>query len=114
MIACDAGRRFGAGVIVAYRLADSVQSVAGFVIGAVFVVVANRGNACHSRITLGALRTHALCPVGHGAAFSASTAHDATVEAWGDAVVISAGLVVRTVVVRLAFRSEALNLGIAG
>lgn len=104
MVARDAGRRFGTSVVVADRPADPVQSVARFVIGAVLVVVANGRNARHSRITLSALPADALGSVRHRSAFRATAAHDVTDEARSDAVVVSAGLVVRTVIVRLALR----------
>lgn len=106
MVARDASRRFSTSILVANRPADSVQSVAGLMIGAVLVVMTNRGDASHARITLRPLRANALGSMGHCRALRTTTAHDVTDEAGGNAVVISASLVVRAVVVRLTFRCE--------
>lgn len=106
MIACDANRIFGAGIVVANRSANPVQSIAGLMIGAVFVVMTDRGNACHTWITLSTLRANALGSVRYCSAFRTSTAHDITNKARSDAVVISTGLVVRTIVVCLTFRCK--------
>lgn len=114
MIACDADRRLGTGIVVANRSANPVQSIAGLVIGAVFVVMTDCGNARHTWITLSTLRANALGSVRDRSAFRTPTAHDITNEARSDAVVISTGLVIRTIVVRLTFRSKALKLRITG
>lgn len=106
MVARDAGRRFGTSVVVADRPANSVQSVAGLVIGTVLVVVANCRDARHSRIALSAWRANALSSVRHRFAFRATAAHNVTDEAGSDAVVVPAGLVVRTIVVCLTRRCE--------
>lgn len=103
MIARDAGRGFGAGVLLANSSANSVQSVAGFVIGAILVVMTDRGDARDARIALSTRRTDALSSMGHRAALGTAAAHDVAAETGSDAVVVAAGLVVRTVVVRLTF-----------
>lgn len=104
MIACHADRSFDTGIVVANRSANPVQSIAGLMIGAVFVVMTDSGNACHTWITLSALRANTLSSVRHRFAFRIPTAHNITNEARSDAVVISAGLVIRTVVVCFTFR----------
>lgn len=104
MIACDADRSFGTGIIVANRSANPVQSIASLMIGAVFVVMTDSGNACHAWITLSTLRANALSFMRHRFAFRTPAAHNITNEARSNAVVISAGLVIRTVVVCLTFR----------
>lgn len=104
MIARDANRGLATGIVITNRPADSVQSVAGLVIGAVLVVMADRGNARYARIALGTLRADALGSVRHRSAFRTPTTHDISDETRSDAVVVPAGLVVRTVVVCLTFR----------
>lgn len=83
-------------------------------IGAVFVIVADRGGTRHSWIALGTRRANALRSMRHRFAFRAATTHDVTSQARSNAVVVPAGLVIRTLVVCLALRSEALDLRITG
>lgn len=104
MVAPDTNRGLATGIVIANRSADSIQSVAGLVIGAIFVIMADRGNARHAWIALSALRADALSSVRHRSAFRAPTAHDVTDETRSDAVVVSAGLVIRTIVVCFTFR----------
>lgn len=106
MMARGTGRAFGAGVVFAYRSANPVQSVACLMIGAVFVVVADRRDTRHSCIALGTWRAGTLGSVGHCSAFRAAAAHDVTNEAGSNAVVVPAGFVEWTLVVGLAFRCE--------
>lgn len=75
-------------------------------IGAVFVIVADRGGTRHSWIALGTRRANALRSMRHRFAFRAATTHDVTSQARSNAVVVPAGLVIRTLVVCLALRCE--------
>lgn len=110
MFARDANRGLATGIVIANRPANSIQSVAGLVISAIFVVMADRGNARHTWIALSTLRADALGSVRNRSAFRTPTAHDITDETRSDTIVVPAGLIIRTVVVCLTFRSEALSL----
>lgn len=104
MVAPDTNRGLATGIVIANRSADSVQSVAGLVIGAIFVIMADRGNARHTWITLSTLRADALSSVRYRPAFRTPTAYDVTDETRSDAVIISTGLVIRTIAVCFTFR----------
>jgi hypothetical protein len=104
VITRDTGRGFSAGVILANRSANPVQPIACLMIGAVFVIVTDRGSTCHSWITLGARRANALSSMRYRSAFRTAAAHDVTGEAGSNAIVVSTGLVVGAVIVCLTFR----------
>jgi len=75
-------------------------------IGAVFVIVTDGGSTCHSWLTLSARRTNALSSMRYRSAFRTAAAHDVTGEAGSNAIVVSTGLVVGTVIVCLTFRCK--------
>lgn len=104
MIARDANRGLSTDIVVTNWSTDSVQSVAGLVISAVFVVMTDRGNACHAWIALSTLRADALGSVRHRFAFRTPTAYNITDETRSDTVVVPAGLIIRTIVVCFTFR----------
>lgn len=102
MLSSDAVSSVRTGVTFADRSTYSVQSVAGLVIGAILVVVTHYRDASYSRVTLGASGTDALRSVRDRDALCTTTAHDVAEQAGRDTVVVLAGLVVGTVVIRLA------------
>lgn len=89
------------GSLFTNRSADAIESVAGFVVCAVFVVLTNAGYAGHLRVALGAQGTAALGHVGLYETLGASAAEvgGARVEA----VFVYAGFVVWAVVVGFTF-----------
>lgn len=99
MVSGDTPGSFGAGIILANGSTDSVQSVAGFVICTVLVVMTHRGDAGDSRVTLGASWTDTLCPVRNCNAFCPTTTRDISNQARGNAIVVLAGLVIGTIAI---------------
>lgn len=103
MVLGDALGGVRADVVVANWSTDSVQSVAGLVVGAVLVVVAHRRDTGYSWVTLGTTRTNALSSVRDSDALCAATARNTVDETRSDAVIVSTRFVVGAVVVRFAF-----------
>lgn len=103
-----------AGVRIADGSANPVQAIASLVVGTVLVVLAHAGHASDQGIALGAGRARTgRAMILRQTLGVVAAADGAIVGARIQTLVIVAGLVVRTIVVRLAFGSEALSLRIA-
>lgn len=92
----------GTCLLFANWTADSVQTVAGLVIGTILIVLAVSGDAGDEGVALGSGRTTAHGLVILRQALGATAASDLSMGAWVDAVLVQAGLVVRTVGIDLA------------
>lgn len=102
VVAVAAGVR-RARVAIAHFAAHAVQAVAGLVVGAVLVVLADAADARDQRVTLHADRAMAAGPMVLGAALGVTAALDAAEGARVHAFVVVARLVVRAVGVDAAF-----------
>lgn len=105
MISADANSSISARVTLADKPTHSVESVAGFIVRAVLVVLTHHRDTGQQRISLCASRTHTLCSVRLHVALRPL----ATLTAWPvrtriQAVAIDTGLVIDTVRIRLTLR----------
>ena len=102
MIARLAHRSVGTAALVACWSANSIESFAHLVIGAILVVLAPDRRTNYPSVTLSSLWTRALGLVSHGPTLGPATAHDVVDQAWCYAHVVATSLVVGTVMVGFA------------
>lgn len=92
---------------------DSVEAVAGLIVGAVLAGGASHRHASHTGVALHTRRAIALGTVQHGSALGVETAGGAAVRARVYTVLADTRLVRGTVLVHQAIGLEALDLGVA-
>lgn len=104
MVASETSRGRCAGVVVANGTANSVQTIASFVVGAILVVMTNSRYTRYVRISLSSTRTRALSAMSSSRAFGSTSTNYLAKEAGRCAVTVSACFVIRTLIVRFTFR----------
>lgn len=103
----------GTRLIIANWSAHSIQAVTSLVIGTVLVVLAQSGHTRNQWVTLGTRWTNTVGTVSLSETFGSPTTLCCTIRARVQALFVVARLVVRAVVVVLAFRLVTLDLWIA-